>query len=63
MNYLKLIWDLIVVCGGAFLITCGLLIAYRVAVADAPLQDILSQSTFTLMWASTVFGMLAGKYR
>ena len=63
MNYPKLIWDLIVVCAGAFMIVVLLLIAYRLGINPAPLATQFNDEVLVLMWASTVFGLLAGKYR
>jgi hypothetical protein len=64
MNYLKLLLDLIAICGAAVIITFLILAAYSFAVHDGVRYDeFISNSAVTLMWASTVMGLLAGKYR
>lgn len=64
MNLTKLALDLFAVCVLAFVIDCGVLLAYSLAVHGvSPFTEVVSKSVFTLMWASTVLGLLAGKYR
>ena len=64
VNFLKVIEDLIFISAAALCISCGIILLYAFSVYGwQPYKEIISISTFTLMWASTVLGLLAGKYR
>lgn len=64
MNLTKLVLDLFAIAASALILVIALLFFYSVSVDGFGAFDkVVSDSTFTLMWASTVLGLLAGKYR
>jgi len=63
MDYPKLIIDLLIVLAGGIAICGVIVLVYGVATGTNLGEEMMSQTAFTLMWASTVLGILAGKYR